>query len=56
MVSKGDSCLPCAQVRGVKRVLLWHPLHHDNLYTTGSSSPITDVNNPDLSQYPRWVV
>mmetsp|Transcript_3059 Transcript_3059/g.8073 ORF Transcript_3059/g.8073 Transcript_3059/m.8073 type:complete len:315 (+) Transcript_3059:1032-1976(+) len=42
------------QVRGVKRALLWPPLAAEDLYTSGSSSPITNLEHPDLERYPRF--
>jgi hypothetical protein len=46
------------QVRGVKRVLLWPPHCAGALYTDpeGSSSPVTRLEDPDLRQYPRYVM
>ncbi|KAG2492262.1 hypothetical protein HYH03_009502 [Edaphochlamys debaryana] len=42
------------QVTGTKRVLLWPPSAHDPLHVEGSSSPVTDPCNPDLSRHPRF--
>jgi hypothetical protein len=44
------------QVTGSKRVLLWPPGDHDNLYVSGSSSPITQLRDPAAlaRQYPRF--
>lgn len=43
------------QVMGRKRVLLWPPCEHDNLYIEGSSSPIIRINDPSvLQRYPKF--
>lgn len=42
------------QVQGHKEVLLWPPEAHDNLYIQGSSSPIINVDEPDLLKYPKF--
>ena len=44
---------PPFPLQGTKRLLLWLPSDHDNLYIEGSSSPIIDTLNPDLNMYPR---
>jgi hypothetical protein len=44
------------QVTGSKRVLLWPPSAHDDLYVTGSSSPITHLHDQQAlrQRYPRF--
>ena len=42
------------QVTGRKRVILFSPRDANNLYLTGDKSRVLDINNPDLSLYPRF--
>jgi hypothetical protein len=42
------------QVRGTKRVVLYHPHEVDLLYVEGSSSPILDPRAPDLERFPLY--
>ncbi|CAD2216739.1 Leucine carboxyl methyltransferase/Galactose oxidase, central domain/Cupin-like domain/Cupin superfamily protein, putative [Angomonas deanei] len=43
------------QVTGRKRVVLFPPSQYNNLYMSGSSSPVIDLDHPDLVQYPRMI-
>lgn len=43
------------QVVGTKRVILFPPHMYEALYMQGSSSPINDVDTPDLQHYPRFL-
>ncbi|KXZ49143.1 hypothetical protein GPECTOR_23g71 [Gonium pectorale] len=42
------------QVRGTKRLLLWPPSAHDALHVAGSSSPVTQLREPDMGAHPRF--
>lgn len=42
------------QVVGRKRVVLFPPTEHCNLYLQGSSSPVVDIDQPDLAKWPRF--
>lgn len=42
------------QVVGRKTVTLWHPSEVNNLYINGSTSQVLDINNPDLTKFPRF--
>lgn len=41
-------------IRGRKRVVFWPPSEADNLYIEGSSSPVIDIDNPDLVRFPKF--
>ncbi|EIE26282.1 Clavaminate synthase-like protein, partial [Coccomyxa subellipsoidea C-169] len=43
------------QVRGTKRVRLWPPPEEAKLYMTGSSSEVTDIDQPDPKKYPLFI-
>ncbi|BDA41177.1 probable tRNA wybutosine-synthesizing protein 5 at C-terminar half [Coccomyxa sp. Obi] len=43
------------QIRGTKLVRLWPPLEESKLYMTGSSSEVTDIDDPDPVKYPLFV-
>ena len=43
------------QVIGHKRAVLWPPDQVDNIYLTGDKSRVIDIDNPDMSKYPRYV-
>ncbi|CCW62136.1 unnamed protein product [Phytomonas sp. EM1] len=43
------------QVVGRKRVVLFPPNQYGNLYISGSSSPVLNIDAPNLSQYPRFI-
>lgn len=40
---------------GTKRVVLFPPSEYNNLYVTGSSSAVLNVDSPDLVRYPRLI-
>ncbi|KAK7506779.1 hypothetical protein BaRGS_00002254 [Batillaria attramentaria] len=42
------------QVTGHKRVVLFSPQEAENLYLDGDKSSVLDIDNPDLSKYPRF--
>ncbi|KAK9861886.1 hypothetical protein WJX84_010417 [Apatococcus fuscideae] len=42
------------QICGRKRIRLWDPSQEDNLYITGSSSQVIDVDQPDLQRFPKF--
>ena len=42
------------QVRGRKRVALFHPRDTNNLYLHGDKSPIIDIDSPDWSKFPNF--
>lgn len=42
------------QVTGRKRVVLFSPQDANNLYLTGDKSRILDIDNPNLSIFPRF--
>ncbi|CUG89622.1 Hypothetical protein, putative [Bodo saltans] len=42
------------QMVGVKRVVLFPPEQHGNLYMKGSSSRVTNMDEPDLARFPRF--
>ena len=41
-------------ITGKKRVVLFPPSDVNKLYVEGSSSPVLDVDHPDLSRFPRF--
>ncbi len=43
-------------VVGRKRVILWAPEEVDNLYVTGSTSAVTNMDSPNLDKYPRFAL
>ncbi|GET92812.1 hypothetical protein, conserved [Leishmania tarentolae] len=43
------------QIVGTKRVILFPPSEYNNLYVTGSSSAVLNVDAPDLVRYPRLI-
>ncbi|CAG9582647.1 conserved hypothetical protein [Leishmania major strain Friedlin] len=43
------------QIVGTKRVVLFPPREYNNLYVTGSSSAVLNVDAPDLVRYPRLI-
>ncbi|KAI8776077.1 tRNA wybutosine-synthesizing protein 5 isoform X1 [Biomphalaria glabrata] len=43
------------QVVGRKKVVLFHPNDVDYLYLNGDKSEVLDVDNPDLSCYPKFI-
>lgn len=42
------------QIRGTKRVILFHPKDALSLYLVGDKSSILDVDSPDLDKYPLF--
>lgn len=42
------------QVSGRKRVVLFAPRDANNLYLVGDKSAVTDIDNPDLTRFPRF--
>jgi tRNA wybutosine-synthesizing protein 4 len=42
-------------VVGRKRVVLFPVSQHNNLYVSGSSSPVLNIDFPNLSKYPRYL-
>lgn len=43
------------QIVGNKRVVMFPPSQYNNLYMTGSSSSVMDIDAPDLIRYPRFI-
>ncbi|KAG5491173.1 hypothetical protein JIQ42_01070 [Leishmania sp. Namibia] len=43
------------QIVGTKRVVLFPPSEFNNLYMTGSSSAVINLDEPDLVRYPRFI-
>ncbi|KAG8348646.1 Leucine carboxyl methyltransferase Cupin like domain [Trypanosoma vivax] len=43
------------QVVGRKRVVLFPPSEYQNLYVSGSSSAVLNIDAPDLEQFPRFL-
>ncbi|KAI5689357.1 Leucine carboxyl methyltransferase [Leishmania braziliensis] len=43
------------QIVGTKRVVLFPPSEYNNLYVTGSSSAVINLEAPDLVRYPRFI-
>lgn len=43
------------QIVGRKRVVMFPPSEYNNLYMRGSSSPVLNIDSPDLRQYPRFI-
>ncbi|XP_041374822.1 tRNA wybutosine-synthesizing protein 5-like [Gigantopelta aegis] len=42
------------QVTGRKRVVLFSPKEVENLYIVGDKSQVLDIDNPDLTQFPKF--
>lgn len=42
------------QVNGRKRVVLFSPRDATKLYLNGDKSEVLDIDNPDLSRYPKF--
>ena len=42
------------QVTGRKRVVLFSPRDATKLYLNGDKSEVLDIDNPDLSKYPKF--
>ena len=42
------------QVRGRKRVVLYSPREATKLYLNGDKSEVLDIDNPDLSRFPKF--
>ena len=42
------------QVIGRKRVVLYSPREATNLYLNGDKSEVLDIDNPDLSRFPKF--
>ncbi|KPA86296.1 hypothetical protein ABB37_00519 [Leptomonas pyrrhocoris] len=43
------------QIVGCKRVVLFPPSEYNNLYMSGSSSAVINLDAPDLVRYPRFI-
>ena len=43
------------QVTGQKRVVLFSPRDATKLYLNGDKSEVLDIDNPDLSKYPKFI-
>ncbi|CCW69476.1 unnamed protein product [Phytomonas sp. Hart1] len=43
------------QIVGRKRVVFFPPSQYGNLYINGSSSPVLNIDTPNLIQYPRFI-
>lgn len=42
------------QIKGCKRIVLFHPKDTLNLYLVGDKSSILDIDTPDLERYPLF--
>ncbi|CBH14707.1 hypothetical protein, conserved [Trypanosoma brucei gambiense DAL972] len=43
------------QIVGRKRVVLFPPSEYNNLYISGSSSAVTNIDKPDYMRFPRFI-